>query len=91
MIVAIRLTPRAARSEIQGVVQDRNGVALGLRVNAPPAEGRANRAAIALLAEQFDLAPSRIKLVAGAGARSKRVHIAGDPAELLARLSRARI
>ncbi len=40
-------------------------------VKAPPAEGKANAAAINLLARHFDIPKSRIKIVTGAKSKQK--------------------
>ena len=59
---------------------------LKLRVRAAPEGGKANAAAIALLAGALDLAKSRLEVTAGATARLKTIAIAGDPAILAPRL-----
>ena len=65
------MQPRARRNE---VVEQTGGV-LRVRVTAAPADGEANRAVIALLAEALGIAPSRIALVRGAASRDKRFRI----------------
>ena len=47
------------------------GGVLRVRVTAAPEGGEANRAVIALLAEVFGVAPSRVELVRGATSRDK--------------------
>jgi len=44
---------------------------LRIRVTAPPVDGQANAAAIALLAKALDLPKSAIRLVKGASTREK--------------------
>ncbi|WP_040788709.1 DUF167 domain-containing protein [Nocardia paucivorans] len=46
-----------------------------LYVRAPAVEGKANRAAVELLAEHFDVPKSAVRLVAGATSRYKRFDI----------------
>jgi len=70
-LLSIRVQPRARRDEVVGW----QGTTLRLRVTAPPAEGRANQAVIALLAEALGVPRSSIGLVSGAGARDKVVRI----------------
>ncbi len=65
--ISVKVTPRASRNELVEL-PDGGFVA---RVAAPPADGAANRAVIRLLAEHFDIAPSRIRLVSGAASRQK--------------------
>ncbi|MFQ5786155.1 MAG: DUF167 domain-containing protein [Alphaproteobacteria bacterium] len=87
--VAVRVTPRAARAGYAGTGVDAAGRAfLKLRVNAPAEGGKANAAAIKLLAKLWGLPPSRLSIAAGAKDRRKTVHVAGDPSALIAQLSR---
>jgi uncharacterized protein (TIGR00251 family) len=65
--ISVRVVPRASRNELQA---QPDGSYLA-RVTAPPADGEANRAVIRLLAEHFGVAPSRIRIVAGATHRQK--------------------
>jgi uncharacterized protein YggU (UPF0235/DUF167 family) len=53
-----------------------------VKVGAPAEDGKANRALLALLAARLGVASSALAIVAGAGARWKRVAVAGDPALL---------
>ncbi len=66
-MLTVRVNPRARHNEVTGVV---NG-ALVVRTTAPPADGKANKAVIRLLAEYLDVAPSRISLSRGAASRDK--------------------
>lgn len=51
------------------------GDALRVRVNAPPVEGRANKRLLAILADAFGVARSRVRLVHGARSRHKWIRI----------------
>lgn len=80
----MRVTPRASKDELLGW-QDG---ALRVRLRAPPVEGRANEALVRLLAERLGIAPSRIEVVSGGAARTKRLRIVGlTEGEVLARLT----
>jgi uncharacterized protein (TIGR00251 family) len=46
-----------------------------VKVKAPAREGKANEAVIRTLAVYFDVPPSRVAIVTGAGARQKIVEI----------------
>lgn len=86
--LAVRVTPRASRTLLAGLTRDAQGQTwLQVRLAAPPVEGAANAALLRFLAELFDVPASACRLVAGASARNKRVHISGDPAQLRARLA----
>jgi uncharacterized protein (TIGR00251 family) len=81
LIFAVRIAPRASRSEIAG---EYNG-ALRVRIAAPPVEGAANRELIRLLAKTFKLPQKAIDIVSGAGSKNKVVRIRGaDAARLVA-------
>jgi uncharacterized protein len=69
----VRLTPRAARNQIDGW----DGDLLRLRVTAPPVEGKANHALIRLLADALDVSPSRLRLIKGQTSRQKVIAVDG--------------
>lgn len=73
LLIKVRVQPRAGRDALAG----RLGDALKVRLAAPPVEGEANRALVALLARAFGTSKSAITLVAGETAREKLVRIAG--------------
>jgi uncharacterized protein YggU (UPF0235/DUF167 family) len=76
---AVRLTPRTAADQVDGVV---DGV-LRVRVGAPAVGGSANVALIRLLAEELDIPRRDIRIVAGATSRQKLLVIDGVSAEAL--------
>ena len=87
--LTVRLTPRAGADRIVGLDTDERGLAvLKVAVTAAPVDGAANTALIKLLAKQLGLPRSAITLVAGAGARIKRLALAGNEAEIADRLKR---
>lgn len=73
VVLHVHVQPGAGRSAVVG----RHGNALKVRVAAPPVEGRANEATLALLAEALGLAPGEVELVGGATSRAKRVRLGG--------------
>lgn len=86
--VAVRVTPKAGSDMVAGTMRDAAGAAwLAVKVTDPAEGGRANQAAIRLLARRCRVPPSSVKLVAGAGARWKRIVIAGDRTLLASRLA----
>ena len=79
---AVRVVPRASRSEIAG---EYNG-ALRVRIAAPPVEGAANRELIKVLAKSFKLPQNAVEIVSGANAKNKIVRIRGANAARLEQL-----
>jgi len=82
----LKVQPKARREGIAGWTSDSEGVALKLSVGAPPEDGKANAAVIALLAESLGVAKSAISVVSGATDRRKLVEIRGDEKNLRAAL-----
>lgn len=82
LVVQVRVTPRAQATEVGGSTPDGR---LRVRVRAVPADGAANEAVVAALADAFGVARSAVRIVRGAAAREKTVAIEGaDPARLTA-------
>lgn len=82
----LKVQPKARREGIGGLTPDPDGVALKLSVGAPPEDGKANAAVIAMLAEALGVAKSAISVVSGATDRRKLVEIRGDENDLRAAL-----
>jgi uncharacterized protein len=79
----LKVAPKASRNAITGWL----GAALKVAVTAAPERGKANEAVETLLAQALGLPRSAVTVVAGHGARAKRVEVAGlAEAELAARL-----
>jgi len=85
--LALRLTPRAAKNGVDGIVQDADGrPLLKLRLVAPPVESAANQALIAFLAKSLSLRKADISIRSGETSRIKILHLAGDSTTLLQKL-----
>ena len=83
--IFVRLQPRARREGIEGVVIDADGrTALKIAVTAPPEDGKANAALVALLGKAWKLPKSAFEIVGGATDRRKTLLLRGDSASLLA-------
>jgi len=79
----VRLTPRGGRDAIEGWRRDSSGNShLKVRVTAPPEDGKANNALLGLLAKEFRIAKSAIRIVSGEKARSKLIEFEGDAGRL---------
>ena len=77
--VRLKVTPRARRPGIDGLFTDADGsVRLKVGVTAAAAEGRANAAVLALLADAWRVPRSALTIQAGAADRRKTVGIDGD-------------
>lgn len=84
--LAVRLTPRGGREAIEGWAVDGDGRPyLKVRVAAPPVEGAANAALLALLAKTLGAPKSSLSIASGAGARLKLIDIEGCDALSLER------
>ena len=81
VLVAVRVVPNAARTEITGERAGR----LVIRITAPPLEGRANDAVRRLLAKVAGVGASRVQVVSGERARHKTVRIDGISMDEMAR------
>jgi uncharacterized protein len=71
--ITVRVQPRARRSGIEGT----RGDALKVRLTAPPVDGAANEALIALVAETLGVSRGAVRIVAGATGRDKVVGVRG--------------
>jgi uncharacterized protein (TIGR00251 family) len=71
--LSVKVVPRASRDEVVGW----SGGVLRLRVSAPPQDGRANAAVVALLAAALGVRRSAVTISAGHASALKRVAIGG--------------
>ena len=79
LVVTVRLTPKAGRDSIDGIMRLSDGrTVLRARVAAAPSEGEANRALAHLIAQTLRVAPRDVTLVGGETSRIKRMLIKGD-------------
>jgi uncharacterized protein (TIGR00251 family) len=78
----VLVAPRSSRERIGPVVGER----IKLSVKAPPVEGKANQAVIALLARALGVRRGAVSIVAGARGKRKTVRVAGVSQEAVLRL-----
>jgi uncharacterized protein (TIGR00251 family) len=84
--LSLRVQPRAARNAVVGWTGD----TLNIRLTAPPVEGAANAACLALLADLLSLPQSQLEILRGERSRNKVVQIMGFTRdEVRARLGRS--
>jgi uncharacterized protein len=87
-LLFIRVTPKSARREIAGLYTASDGkLSLQVKVRALPEKGKANEAAIELLAEALGLPKRAFAITAGETDRLKTVRIAGNPATICQKLA----
>lgn len=81
VVIRIRVQPRARKSEVVGL----HDGALKIRLQAPPVDGKANRALLKFLAARLGVPASSVRLAAGAKSRDKAVLVSGLTTADLAR------
>jgi uncharacterized protein (TIGR00251 family) len=81
--VALRVTPRGGRDDIDGLETLANGrTVVKVRVRAIAEGGEANRAVTELLAKALGVPRARVRIVSGTTSRLKQVAVDGDPTRL---------
>ncbi len=83
MRFSVRLQPRASKNEIAGL----QGVALKVRVTAPPVDGLANEAMVELLSKALDTSRRNVCIVSGHSSRTKVIEISGADLTSVQRLA----
>jgi uncharacterized protein (TIGR00251 family) len=81
--VALRVTPRGGRDDIDGIETLANGrTVVKVRVRAIADGGEANRAVTELIAKSLGVSRAKVRILSGTTSRLKQVAIDGDPAKL---------
>jgi hypothetical protein len=70
--LAVRVTPRASRNKIAGVLNDGT---IKVHIAAEPADDKANRELVEFLAEVLGVPKTRVEIVAGETGRDKLISI----------------
>jgi uncharacterized protein (TIGR00251 family) len=85
--VALRVTPRGGRDDIDGVETLANGRSVvKVRVRAIAEGGEANRAVTELVAKSLGVTKASVRILSGTTSRLKQIAVDGDPAKLGAML-----
>jgi len=69
--IRVKVKPNAREAALE---EQQDGTWLA-RVKAPPVDGKANEALVALIARHFDVRKSRVSIRSGAGTRVKTIDI----------------
>jgi uncharacterized protein (TIGR00251 family) len=78
--VAVRVTPRGGRDDIDGLERLANGrIVVKVRVRAIAEGGEANRAVTELLAKALGVPKARVRILSGTTSRVKQIAVDGDP------------
>lgn len=85
--VALQVNPRAGYDRIGPLVEQPDGrFALKVAVSAAPESGKANAAAIRLLARAWKVPKSACRVIRGERDRHKTLFVAGNATDMLPRL-----
>jgi uncharacterized protein (TIGR00251 family) len=85
--VALRVTPRGGRDDIDGVETLANGRSVvKVRVRAIADGGEANRVVTELVAKALGVTKASVRILSGTTSRLKQIAVDGDPAKLGAAL-----
>jgi uncharacterized protein (TIGR00251 family) len=85
--VALRVTPRGGRDDIDGLETLANGrIVVKVRVRAIAEGGEANRAVTELLAKALGVPKRAVRVLSGTTSRLKQVAVDGNPEQLGAAL-----
>jgi uncharacterized protein len=81
--VALRVTPRGGRDDIDGVETLADGrTVVRVRVRAIADGGEANRAVTELMAKALGVPKAKVRILSGTTSRLKQIAVDGDPAKL---------
>src|SRR5258707_14333275 len=81
--VALRVTPRGGRDDIDGLESLATGrTVVKVRVRAIADGGEANRAVTELLARALGVPRANVRILSGTTSRLKQIAVDGDPARL---------
>ena len=81
--IALRVTPRGGRDDIDGIEKLADGRSVvKVRVRAIADGGEANRAVTELLAKALRVPKASVRILSGTTSRLKQVAVGGDPKSL---------
>lgn len=83
VLVAVKVQPKSRRPGVQGRAPAVDGERLRIGVSEAAEDGRANRAACAVLAALLHRPASAVSVAAGATSRDKTLRVTGEPASII--------
>lgn len=88
LVVAIRLVPRTKADRLVAIAATaEGGRVLKATVAAPAEDGRANEALLQMLTRAWHIPRRDLSIILGSTSRTKAVRIAGDPQQLIERIT----
>jgi len=82
IIFKVRVQPKSSKNEVCGLYQD----ALKIKLTAPPAEGKANKALLEFIADCLRIKKSQVEIVAGHTGRLKTIKVIGNKENLVKKI-----
>ena len=77
--LVVQVVPRASRSEVSGL----QGDALKVRLQAPPVDGKANKALCEFIADRLGVPVRQVSLAVGSTSRRKTLLLPETPPDVL--------
>jgi len=87
VVLHVRLTPKSSAARIAGVEDHGGKLVLKAYVTAPPEDGKANAALLALVVDWLGVPKSAAAIASGHKSRLKSVAVGGEPDILLEKIS----
>lgn len=76
--INVHVTPKSGRDEVVGFEDGPQGDVLKIRITAPPADGKANKAVCKLIAAELGVPKTAVDVASGASSRYKRIAVYAD-------------
>lgn len=73
VVLDVKVVPNASCDKLDGILGDK----LKIRLQAPPVEGKANKALVRFLAKSLNISKSDVVLLSGETSRTKRIMLRG--------------
>ncbi len=77
VLIDVLVSPRASRTRVMGVHEDR----LKIQLTAPPVDNKANAALVRFVAEALAVSRAQVEIVGGPSSRRKTVRVLGVTAQ----------